>query len=349
MQYDSDLELLNRDSLECTYSLKKVCKGDLTMRKIGVLTSGGDAPGMNAAIRAVVRNSIYNNINVLGIKDGYKGLVEGDSIEMSLSSVADIIHRGGTILGSARSKEFAQEEGFNKALKNIKYLGIDGIISIGGDGTFRGALELSKAGIPVIGIPGTIDNDLPYTQYTLGFFTALSTVLESVEKIRDTSSSHSRTNVIQVMGRDCGDLALYAGLAGGAEMVIIPEVEYNIDEISDKIMQGRARGKKHSIVILAEGAGDAKDISEQIEAKTGIATRYSILGYTQRGGTPSAYDRLIGSQMGAMAVDLLNNSIKNRVLGVKGSEVFHLDMEEALAIEKKFDKKTYQLTKILSI
>ena len=319
------------------------------MKKLGVLTSGGDAPGMNAAIRAVVRNAIYNNINVLGIKNGFRGLVDGESIEMSLSSVADIIHRGGTVLGSARSKEFSEEEGFKKALKNVKYLGIDGIVAIGGDGTFRGAMELGKAGVPVIGIPGTIDNDLPYTQYTLGFFTALTTVLESVEKIRDTSSSHSRTNVIQVMGRDCGDLALYAGLAGGAEMVIIPEVEYNIDEVCDKIMQGRARGKKHSIIILAEGAGDAKDISELIEKKTGISTRYSVLGYTQRGGTPSAFDRLIGSQMGARAVELLNRAVKNRVLGVRGNEIFDIDIEEALSMEKRFDETTYELTKTLSI
>jgi len=319
------------------------------MRKIGVLTSGGDAPGMNAAIRAVVRYGIYNSINVLGIKNGYRGLVDGDSLEMNLSSVADIIHRGGTFLGSARSEDFQKEEGFNQALRNIKYLGIDGLITIGGDGTFKGAMELSKAGVPVIGIPGTIDNDLAYTQYTLGFFTALSTVLESVEKIRDTSSSHSRTNVIEVMGRNCGDIALYAGLAGGAEMVIIPEVKYNMDEICDKIMQGRARGKKHSIIILAEGAGDAKALSELIESKTGITTRYSVLGYTQRGGTPSAFDRLIGSQMGAKAVELLNNGVKNRVLGVKGNEIFDMDMEEALKIEKKFDETTYELTKILSI
>lgn len=319
------------------------------MRKIGVLTSGGDAPGMNAAIRAVVRYGIYNSINVLGIKNGYRGLVDGDSLEMNLSSVADIIHRGGTFLGSARSEDFQKEEGFNQALRNIKYLGIDGLITIGGDGTFKGAMELSKAGVPVIGIPGTIDNDLAYTQYTLGFFTALSTVLESVEKIRDTSSSHSRTNVIEVMGRNCGDIALYAGLAGGAEMVIIPEVKYNMDEICDKIMQGRARGKKHSIIILAEGAGDAKALSEQIESKTGITTRYSVLGYTQRGGTPSAFDRLIGSQMGAKAVELLINSVKSRVLGVRGNEIFDMDMEEALKIEKKFDETTYELTKILSI
>lgn len=319
------------------------------MKKIGVLTSGGDAPGMNAAIRAVVRYGIYNNFSIIGIKNGFKGLIDSDTIEMSLSSVADIIHRGGTVLGSARSKEFQEEEGFNKALKNIKYLGIDGIVVIGGDGTFKGAKKLCDAGVPTIGIPGTIDNDLPYTQYTLGFFTALSTVLESVEKIRDTSSSHGRTNVIEVMGRDCGDIALYAGLAGGAEMVIIPEVDHNIDEVCDKIMQGRARGKKHSIIILAEGAGDAKEISEEIEKRTGIGTRYSVLGYTQRGGTPSAFDRLIGSQMGAKAVDLLKNSISNKVLGVRGNEIFDMDIEVALSVKKQFDQNTYELTKILSI
>jgi len=319
------------------------------MKNIGVLTSGGDAPGMNAAIRAVVRYGIYNNFNIIGIKNGFKGLIENDVVEMSLSSVADIIHRGGTVLGSARSKEFQEEEGFNKALKNIKYLGIEGLVVIGGDGTFKGAKVLCDAGVPTIGIPGTIDNDLPYTQYTLGFFTALTTVLESVEKIRDTSSSHGRTNVIEVMGRDCGDIALYAGLAGGAEMVIIPEVKHSIDEICDKIMQGRARGKKHSIIILAEGAGDAKQISEDIENKTGVSTRYSVLGYTQRGGTPSAFDRLIGSQMGARAVDLLKHCMTNRVLGVRGNEIFDMDIEEALSIKKVFDQNTYELTKILSI
>lgn len=319
------------------------------MKKIGVLTSGGDAPGMNAAIRAVVRYGIYSNFSIVGIKNGFKGLIDSDSIEMSLSSVADIIHRGGTILGSARSKEFQEKEGFNKALQNIKYLGIDGLAVIGGDGTFMGAKALCEAGVPTVGIPGTIDNDLPYTQYTLGFFTALSTVLESVEKIRDTSSSHGRTNVIEVMGKDCGDIALYAGLAGGAEMVIIPEVEYNIEEVCDKIMQGRARGKKHSIIILAEGAGDAKQISEEIEKRTGVSTRYSVLGYTQRGGTPSGFDRLIGSQMGAKAVDLLKNGMAGRVLGVKGNEIFDMDINEALSAKKIFDKTTYDLTKILSI
>ena len=322
---------------------------EVLMKNIGVLTSGGDAPGMNAAIRAVVRYGIFNNFNIIGIKNGYKGLIESDTVDMSLSSVADIIHRGGTILGSARSKEFQEPEGFKKAIQNIKYLGIEGMVVIGGDGTFKGAKQLCDAGVPTVGIPGTIDNDLPYTQYTLGFFTALSTVLESVEKIRDTSSSHGRTNVIQVMGRNCGDIALYAGLAGGAEMVIIPEVEHNIEEICDKIMQGRARGKKHSIIILSEGAGDAKQISEEIQQKTGVSTRYSVLGYTQRGGTPSAFDRLIGSQMGAKAVELLKQTKSSKVLGVKGNEIFDMDIDEALSMEKIFDQNTYELTKILSI
>ena len=319
------------------------------MRKIAVLTSGGDAPGMNAAIRAVVRYGIYNNVNIVGINNGFCGLVAGEYKDMNLSSVADIIHRGGTVLGSARCKEFMEEEGYDKALKYIKYLGIEGLVVIGGNGSFKGALRLEESGVPTVCIPGTIDNDLPYTKYTLGFFTALTTVLESVEKIRDTSSSHNRSNVIQVMGRDCGDIALYAGLAGGAEMVIIPEIEYNIDEVCDKILQGRARGKKHSIIILAEGAGDAKELSELIEKKTGIITRYSVLGYTQRGGAPSAFDRLIGSQMGAMSVELLNNSVRKRVVGVNGSGIFDMDLEEAMSIKKEFDYSTYELTKILSI
>lgn len=329
--------------------MKECPRKGADMRKIGVLTSGGDAPGMNAAIRAVVRYGIYNNINVVGINNGFCGLVDGEYKDMNLSSVADIIHRGGTVLGSARCKEFMEEEGYDKALKYIKYLGIEGLVVIGGDGSFKGALKLEKSGVPTVCIPGTIDNDLAYTKYTLGFFTALTTVLESVEKIRDTSSSHNRSNVIQVMGRDCGDIALYAGLAGGAEMVIIPEIEYNIDEICDKILQGRARGKKHSIIILAEGAGDAKEISELIEKKTGIITRYSVLGYTQRGGAPSAYDRLIGSQMGALAVKLLCEGARKRVVGVNDSGIFDMDLEEAMIMKKEFDETTYELTKILSI
>ncbi len=319
------------------------------MRTIGVLTSGGDSPGMNAAIRAVARYGLYSGVKVIGIKNGYKGLIDNDTIEMSLASVADIIHRGGTILGSARCLEFADEVGFNKALKNIKYLAIDGIVAIGGDGTFKGARKLSEAGVPTMAIPGTIDNDLAYTQYTLGFFTALETVLDAVSKIRDTSSSHGNTNVIEVMGRNCGDIALYSGLAGGAELVVLPEINLTIDEICDKIMQGRIRGKRHSIIMLAEGAGDAKSLSAEIAERTGISTKYSVLGYTQRGGTPSSYDRLIGSKMGARAVELLIGGKVSRAIGVNDTGVFDVDLTEALNTEKVFDYESYELTKILSI
>lgn len=319
------------------------------MRTIGVLTSGGDSPGMNAAIRAVVRYGLYSGVKVIGIKNGYKGLIDNDTMDMSLSSVADIIHRGGTILGSARCLEFAEEEGFNKALKNIRYLEINGIVAIGGDGTFKGAMKLAAAGIPTITIPGTIDNDLAYTQYTLGFFTALETVLDAISKIRDTSSSHGNTNVIEVMGRNCGDIALYAGLAGGAELVVLPEINQSLDEICDKIMQGRIRGKRHSIVMLAEGAGDAKSLSKEIADKTGISTKYSVLGYTQRGGTPSSYDRLIGSKMGAKAVELLLGGQISRAIGVNDAGVFDMDLTEALNTAKVFDYESYELTKILSI
>lgn len=318
------------------------------MRTIGVLTSGGDSPGMNAAIRAVVRYGLYSGVKVIGIKNGYKGLIDNDTIDMNLASVADIIHRGGTILGSARCLEFAEEEGFNKAMKNIKYLAINGIVVIGGDGTFKGAKQLSEVGIPTMAIPGTIDNDLAYTQYTLGFFTALETVLDAVSKIRDTSSSHGNTNVIEVMGRNCGDIALYAGLAGGAELVVLPEIKLSIDEICDKIMQGRIRGKRHSIIMLAEGAGDAKSLSVQIAEKTGISTKYSVLGYTQRGGTPSSYDRLIGSKMGAKAVELLIGGQLSRAIGVNDAGVFDVDLTEALNTKKVFDYESYELTKILS-
>ncbi len=239
--------------------------------------------------------------------------------------------------------------GFNKALKNIKYLAIDGIVAIGGDGTFKGARKLSEAGVPTMAIPGTIDNDLAYTQYTLGFFTALETVLDAVSKIRDTSSSHGNTNVIEVMGRNCGDIALYSGLAGGAELVVLPEINLSIDEICDKIMQGRIRGKRHSIIMLAEGAGDAKSLSAEIAERTGISTKYSVLGYTQRGGTPSSYDRLIGSKMGARAVELLIGGKVSRAIGVNDTGVFDVDLTEALNTEKVFDYESYELTKILSI
>lgn len=319
------------------------------MKTIGVLTSGGDAPGMNAAIRAVVRSGIYHNVKVMGIKQGYNGLINGDIEEMNLSSVADVIHRGGTILRTARCEEFKTEEGRQKALNVLRVFGIEGLVVIGGDGSFAGANKLSDLGIPTIGVPGTIDNDLGYTDYTIGFDTAINTVIDAIGKIRDTSTSHGRANIVEVMGRHCGDIALYAGLAGGAESVIVPEEGFNIDDVCKRLIQGRNRGKLHSIIILAEGVGKAYEFGETIQDNTGIETRVTILGHLQRGGSPSAFDRILASKMGAKSVSLLLEGKSSRVVGVRGNEIIDMDIDEALSIENKFDKDTYNLTKILSI
>lgn len=319
------------------------------MNTIGVLTSGGDSPGMNAAIRAVVRSAISNGCKVVGIKRGYDGLIHGQLEEMNLSSVADIIHRGGTMLRTARSEEFTTEEGRKRALNVIKVFGIEGLVVIGGDGSFRGAQKLSELGIPTIGIPGTIDNDLAYTDYTIGFDTAMNTVVDAISKIRDTSTSHGRANIIEVMGRHCGDIALYAGLAGGAESIIIPEVGLDIDRVCRKLIKGKNRGKLHSIIVLAEGVGGAIELGKIIEEKTGIETRATILGHIQRGGSPTAFDRVLASKMGAKAVELLLEGKGNLVVGVKGNEIFAMNIEEALKMEKKLDTAVYQLTDILSI
>ncbi len=319
------------------------------MKKIAVLTSGGDAPGMNAAIRAVVRNGIYNCLKVSAVKEGFNGLINAQIEDMNLSSVADIIHRGGTILRTARSEEFRTKEGQKRVMNVIDILGIDGIIVIGGDGSLKGAQALNSLGVPTIGIPGTIDNDLGYTDYTIGFDTSINTVVDAISKIRDTSSSHGRANVIEVMGRNCGDIALYAGLAGGAESIIIPEVEFNIDEVCSKLLRGRNRGKLHSIIILAEGVGGPIEISEEITEKTGIETRATILGHIQRGGSPTAFDRILASKMGARAVDLLLEGSTNRVVGLKGKKIIDMDLEEALSIKSTFDMDSYELAKVLSI
>jgi 6-phosphofructokinase 1 len=319
------------------------------MKTIGVLTSGGDAPGMNAAIRAVVRSGIYNNFRIMGIRQGYNGLIDGDIDDMNLSSVADIIHRGGTTLRSARSDEFKTEKGFKKALNVLDIFGIDGLVVLGGDGTLKGARELSNAGIPTIGIPCTIDNDCGYSDYTIGFYTAVETVVDAISKIRDTSTSHGRANVIEVMGRDCGDIALYAGLAGGAESIIIPEVEFDIDDVCKRAIQGKNRGKLHHIIVLAEGVGNAYDVSKVISEKTGIDTRVTILGYIQRGGTPTSFDRILASKMGNKAIDLLKAGKSGRALGVKCNQVIDIDINEALEIKKIFDTEMYNTAKILSI
>lgn len=319
------------------------------MKTVAILTSGGDAPGMNAAIRAVVRSGIYNGIKVLGIKEGYKGLIEGNIYEMDLSSVADIIHRGGTVLRSARSDEFMTHEGFKKALNVIDVYNIDAIIVLGGDGTLKGAQELSQAGVATIGIPCTIDNDCGYTDYTIGFYTAVETVVDAISKIRDTSTSHGRANVIEVMGRDCGDIALYSGLAGGAESIIVPEVEFDIDAVCKKALQGKNRGKLHHIIILAEGVGNAYEVSKCIEEKAGIDTRVTILGYIQRGGTPTSFDRIIASKMGNRAINLLKEGKSSRALGIKCNDIIDLDINQALSIENKFDLEMYETANILSI
>ncbi|KAB3532888.1 6-phosphofructokinase [Alkaliphilus serpentinus] len=319
------------------------------MKTIGVLTSGGDSPGMNAAIRAVVRSSIYHGCKVIGVKQGYHGLINGFMDEMNLSSVADIIHRGGTILQTARSEAFMTEEGRKKALYALQIFGIDGLVVIGGDGSFKGAQKLTELGIPTMGVPGTIDNDLRYTEYTIGFDTAVNTVLDAIGRIRDTSASHGRANIIEVMGRHCGDIALYAGLAGGAESIIVPEIQFDIDNVCSKLIKGRNRGKLHSIILLAEGVGGALDIGKEIEEKTGMETRVTILGHIQRGGSPTSFDRIIASKMGARAVELLLEGKKNRALGIKGLETIDVDFEEAFNTTNKFDEDTYRLANILSI
>ncbi len=317
--------------------------------RIAILTSGGDAPGMNPAIRAIVRTAIFNKITVYGINNGYRGLIDGELTELNASSVGDIIQRGGTILGTARSEEFQTEEGFQKALNVLDVYNIDGLIVLGGDGSFRGAQKLSEAGIMTIGIPCTIDNDLYYCDYTIGFWTAIETVIEAIGKLRDTSSSHGRANVIEVMGRNSGDLALYSSLAGGGESIIVPEQPVDIDAICRKALKGRMRGKKHNLIIVAEGVGNVFEIAEQMIAKTGIDTRVTVLGHIQRGGTPSAPDRIMGSLMGRRAVELLMAGMTNVALGIKNNEVIEVDINEALEAEGEFNYDIYDTINILSV
>jgi len=318
------------------------------MKTIAVLTSGGDAPGMNAAIRAVVRAGLDKGLKVMGIHRGYSGLINGEIFEMDRHSVSDIIHRGGTILKTARCPEFKKLEVRQKAAQILKVYGIDGLVVIGGDGSFTGAKLLSELGVKTIGIPGTIDNDLAYTEYTIGFDTALNTVLDAINKLRDTSTSHERISIVEVMGRNCGDIALFSGLAGGAESVIVPEREYSLDEVCKTILDGKQKGKLHNLVIVAEGVGGANELAVKIEDVTGIETRATILGHIQRGGSPSAFDRILASRMGARAVELLMEEKTQRVIGIKGGDIIDLDTNEALAIPRKFDEKLYQIAKSLS-
>ncbi|GAX89471.1 6-phosphofructokinase [Effusibacillus lacus] len=319
------------------------------MKRIGVLTSGGDSPGMNAAIRAVVRSAIYHGIEVVGVKRGYQGLITGDVVPMDLGSVADIIHRGGTILFTARCEEFKTEEGQNKALATIREHGIEGMVVIGGDGSYRGANVLTQKGIPTIGLPGTIDNDIPCTDFTIGFDTAINTVIEAIDKIRDTATSHERTYVIEVMGRNAGDIALWAGVAGGAESILIPEEPSNIDQMVDKLKRGAARGKRHSIILVAEGVGKGFEIGEKIHEKTGWETRVTVLGHIQRGGSPTAFDRTLASRMGSMAVDLLKKGTGGRAVGIIGGVLQATDIDRVLSTPRKPNMSLYSLASVLSI
>lgn len=319
------------------------------MKRIGVLTSGGDAPGMNAAVRSVVRCGLDLGMEVYGIRRGFEGLIEGAIKEMDMSSVGDILHRGGTILRTARSERFMTDEGQKHAINVLSAFGIEGVVIIGGDGSFRGGLELSQRGITVMGLPGTIDNDLGYTDYTIGFDTAVNTVLSAVTNIRDTSSSHERATVIEVMGRHCGDIALYAGLTGGADNILVPEMPFDINKVCRKIIQGKNRGKLHDIIMKAEGVEvDTQELAQIIEEKTGKETRVVILAYLQRGGSPTAKDRMLASRTASKAVELLYDDEMSKAIGICGSEIVAYDLEEALTMKRPFNTDLYHLADVLS-
>lgn len=318
------------------------------MKKIGVLTSGGDSPGMNAAVRAVVRKAIYHDLEVVGIYQGYQGLMEGEFKALEIGDVGDIIQRGGTMLHSARSLEFKEDEAQLQAIERMRAAGIEGLVVIGGDGSYRGALALSEKGFPAVGVPGTIDNDIRGTDYTIGFDTALNTVIEAIDKIRDTATSHDRTFVIEVMGRDAGDIALWAGLAGGAETILVPEEATDIDEMVKRLQRGKERGKKHSIIIVAEGVMSGNEL-QNILLDKGIDTRVSVLGHIQRGGSPTARDRVLASMMGAHAVEVLMNNVGGRAVGIRNQAVVDYDLKEVFETEHHLDQAMFKLSKELSI
>ncbi|MDR0889978.1 MAG: 6-phosphofructokinase [Oscillospiraceae bacterium] len=319
------------------------------VRRIGVLTSGGDAPGMNAAVRSVVRAAVYRGIEVVGIRRGWNGLINGDILKLTEKSVAHIIDRGGTILYTARSEEFMTKEGQQKAVNTCKLLGLEGIVAIGGDGTFRGALELSKFGISVVGIPGTIDNDIACTNYCIGFDTAANTAISCIDKLRDTMQSHERCSVVEVMGRNAGHLALYVGLATGATAVLVPECKDTFDiEIIDKIRNARVNGITHYMVVVAEGAGSALDVAKRIKDEIALDPRVTVLGHIQRGGTPSARDRVTATRMGYRAVDILANGRTNRVVCLCDGVMTDIDIEEGLKLTKGIDKEEWTVLEAMT-
>ena len=313
------------------------------LKKIGVLTSGGDAPGMNAAVRAVTRAAIRMGMQVYGIRRGYNGLINGDVIEMNERSVSDIIQRGGTMLYTARCPEFRTEEGVNKAKDKSKEQGLEGIVVFGGDGSFRGAADLSAKGILCVGLPGTIDNDISCTEYTIGYDTAMNTAMEMVDKLRDTAQSHDRCSVVEVMGRGAGFIAVNTGVACGATYVITSEVPYDLDVIAKKMLESRKTGKQHFIIIVSEGVGHSDEIARTLQEKTGIEARTTILGHVQRGGSPTVRDRVVASQMGYYAVNLLSQGIGNRVVGMQNNKIVDYDIQEALSMKKPFEEDLYHI------
>ncbi len=318
------------------------------MKRIAILTSGGDSPGMNSAIRAVVRTALVGGMSVVGVERGYQGILDKAFRELHMRSVSDIVQRGGTILRTARCVEFHKPECQDIAIANMREEGIEGLVVIGGDGSFRGAQALSNKGFPTVGIPGTIDNDLAYTDFTLGFHTACNTCIDAIDKIRDTSSSHNRFTIIEVMGRHCGDIALYTGIAGGAEMIIIPEVPRTFSEIKKNLIEASQKGKTSGLVVLAEGVCGADELMRYLQRETNLSIRATVLGHQQRGGSPSMRDRVLGAQFGYHAVGLLKKDIGNRVVGISKSKIIDMDIDEALSMPKKFQKELYRMAGIIS-
>jgi len=320
----------------------------MKMKKIVVLSSGGDSPGMNAAIRAVVRTGIFHGLEVFGVERGYTGLIEGQIFPMNISSVGGIMQRGGTILKTSRCEKFKTKEGLDIAHQKLKEFNIDGLITIGGDGTLRGIRELSALGVKTMGVPATIDNDLSKTDMAIGVDTALNTVIGAIDKIKDTASSHERAFIIEVMGRNSGYLALMGGIAGGVEVVLIPEISYNLQEISLKLKEGYKRGKTHCIIIIAEGVGKTYEVSKFLEDKIGFETRITILGYLQRGGSPSAFDRLLASRLGAAAVEHLLKGETSKMVGLIGNKIEATDLEAVLSEQKTISQDLYNLALMLA-
>ena len=313
------------------------------IKKIGVLTSGGDAPGMNAAVRAVVRTALSKGMEVYGVHKGYVGLISGNIVKMDERSVSDIIHRGGTILSTARCPEFRTEEGVEKARKKCEEIGIEGLVVIGGDGSFRGAADLSAKGVLCIGLPGTIDNDIACTDYTIGFDTAMNTAMELMDKLRDTSQSHDRCSVVEVMGRNAGHIAVNTGIACGATDIITVEAPYDLDVIAKSMLEKRAKGKQYFVVVVSEGIGHTEEIAKVLQEKTQIETRATILGHVQRGGSPTLRDRVEATRMGYYAVEHLEQGIGNRVVGIKDSKIVDYDIQEALSMKKEYDSHLHRI------